>query len=120
MLLDKLQYVVLFHPARLEPEEFARWAEKAQTPSSFMKAAEEQTFGTNMAFFIGQGSLREKVLGYSDAAPTKEQMEIMQKDLVEAMEAGYLGVSSGLVYAPSVYASTEELFASAKRERSPC
>lgn len=33
----------------------------------------------------------------------------MQKDLIEAMEAGYLGVSSGLVYAPSVYASTDEL-----------
>lgn len=74
--------------ARLDPEEFARWAEKAQTPASFMKAAEEQSFGTNMAFFIGQGSLREKALGYSDAAPTKEQMEIMQKDLIEAMEAG--------------------------------
>ena len=61
---------------------------KAQTPTTFMKAAEEQTFGTNMAFFIGQGSLREKALGYSDAAPTKEQMDIMQKDLIEAMEAG--------------------------------
>ena len=94
---------------RLSPEEFAKWAEKAQTPTSFMKAAEEATFGTNMAFFIGQGSLREKALGYSDAAPTKEQMELMQADLKEAMEAGYLGVSSGLVYAPSVYASTEEL-----------
>ena len=95
--------------AKLDPEEFACWAAKAQTPTTFMKAAEEQTFGTNMAFFIGQGSLREKALGYSDAAPTKEQMDIMQKDLIEAMEAGYLGVSSGLVYAPSVYASTEEL-----------
>lgn len=69
--------------AKLDPEEFACWAAKAQTPTTFMKAAEEQTFGTNMAFFIGQGSLREKALGYSDAAPTKEQMNIMQKDLIE-------------------------------------
>lgn len=53
--------------AKLDPEEFACWAAKAQTPTTFMKAAEEQTFGTNMAFFIGQGSLREKALGYSDA-----------------------------------------------------
>jgi len=93
----------------LTPEEFAARAEKARTPATFMQAAEAQTYGTNMAFFIGQGALRRKALGYSDAAPTKEQMDIMQKDLVEAMEAGYLGVSSGLVYAPSVYASTEEL-----------
>ena len=94
---------------KLSPEEFEKWAEKAKSPASFMKAAEQATFGTNMAFFIGQGSIREKTLGYSDAAPTKEQMEQMQADLIEAMEAGYLGVSSGLVYAPSVYASTEEL-----------
>ena len=96
-------------PDGLTPEAFESRKEKARTPSTFMKAADEQTFGTNMAFFIGQGALRRKALGYSDAAPTKEQMKIMQDDLIEAMEAGYLGVSSGLVYAPSVYASTEEL-----------
>ena len=93
----------------LTPEEFESRKQKARTPTTFLQAAEEQTYGTNMAFFIGQGALRRKALGYSDAAPTKEQMENMQKDLVEAMEAGFLGVSSGLVYAPSVYASTEEL-----------
>ena len=32
--------------AKLDPEEFACWAAKAQTPTTFMKAAEEQTFGT--------------------------------------------------------------------------
>ena len=93
----------------LTSEEFETRKQKARTPTTFLQAAEEQTYGTNMAFFIGQGALRRKALGYSDAAPTKEQMENMQKDLVEAMEAGFLGVSSGLVYAPSVYASTEEL-----------
>jgi len=96
-------------PEGLTPEEFEIRKQKAKTPTSFLQAAEAQTYGTNMAFFIGQGALRRKALGYSDAAPAKEQMEIMQKDLVEAMEAGFLGVSSGLVYAPSVYASTEEL-----------
>ena len=93
----------------LSPEEFQARIEKARTPASFMKAAEQASFGTNMAFFIGQGALREKVLGYSDTPPNARQMKTMQDDLVEAMEAGYLGVTSGLVYAPSVYASTEEL-----------
>lgn len=93
----------------LSETEFLSRVEKARTPTSFMNAAEAQTFGTNMAFFIGQGALRRKVLGYSDAAPDAQQMKTMQEDLVEAMEAGYLGVTSGLVYAPSVYASTEEL-----------
>ncbi|MBQ7492457.1 MAG: amidohydrolase family protein [Clostridia bacterium] len=94
---------------KLTRQELRERAEKAKTPASFMKAAESAGFGTNMAFFIGQGTLREKVLGYSGAAPDSRQMTIMQQDLKEAMEAGYLGVSSGLVYAPSVYATTEEL-----------
>lgn len=95
--------------AGLSEEEFRRRAEIARTPTTFMQAAEKQAYGTNMAFFIGQGALRRKALGYSDAAPTEAQMDEMKRDLVEAMEAGFLGVSSGLVYAPSVYASTEEL-----------
>ena len=93
----------------LSDEEFRRRMDIARTPTSFMEAAEKQHFGTNIAFFIGQGALRRKVLGYSDAAPDAQQMKTMQADLVEAMEAGFLGVTSGLVYAPSVYASTEEL-----------
>ena len=93
----------------LSDVEYLSRVKAAQTPTSFMQAAEKQTFGTNMAFFIGQGALRRKVLGYSDAAPDAQQMQIMQQDLIEAMEAGYLGVTSGLVYAPSVYATTEEL-----------
>lgn len=99
---------------RLSDENYRRRVEIARTPTSFMKAAEKQSFGTNMAFLMGHSALREKVLGYSDAAPTNEQLKVMQGDLTEAMEAGFLGVSTGLVYAPSVYATTEELIELAK------
>ena len=99
---------------RLSAEEYARWAAMAKTPASFMSAAEGAAVGTNMAFFIGHGALRAKAMGYSDAAPTPEQLSCMKADLVEAMEAGYLGFTSGLVYAPSVYAKTEELIELAK------
>ena len=34
---------------RTPPEEFAKWIEKAKTPATFMKAAREQTYGTNFA-----------------------------------------------------------------------
>ncbi len=100
--------------SRLSEENYRRRVEIARTPTSFMKAAEKQSFGTNMAFLIGHSALREKVLGYSDAAPTEEQLKAMQDDIIEAMEVGYLGVSTGLVYAPSVYANTEEIIELAK------
>ena len=53
-------------------------------------------------------------MGYSDAKPSEKQMDLMKSELKDAMEAGYLGYSSGLVYAPSVYGDEEELTELAK------
>ena len=94
--------------------EFAVYARQAATPTSYFEAVDKASLGTNMAFFIGHGSLRAKVMGYSPEKPTKEQLQQMQGYIREAMEVGYLGYSSGLAYAPSVYADTEELIELAK------
>lgn len=91
------------------PEEFAEWVAQDASPASFLRAADAASLGTNMAFFIGHGAVRSKVMGCTDARPTPEQLRQMQQILREAMEAGCLGYSSGLVYAPSVYADTDEL-----------
>lgn len=93
----------------LTKEEFERRREISLTPASFMRAAEQQSFGTNYAFFVGQGSLRGNVMGFADGRANKDQMDVMKKNLVEALENGYIGFSSGLVYAPSVYADEDEL-----------
>lgn len=94
---------------RTPPEEFAKWIEKAKTPTSFMAAAKEQTYGTNFAFLMGHSALRGNVMGYADGRANAEQMAKMKDYLKEAMEQGYLGMSTGLVYAPSVYAREDEL-----------
>ena len=94
---------------RLTEERQALWSTVGATPTSFMAAAEQVTTGTNMAYFLGHAAVRGKVMGMSDAAPNQEQMQQMQAYVKEAMEAGYLGMSTGLVYAPSVYGTTEEL-----------
>lgn len=94
--------------------EFAVYARQSATPTSFFETMEKASLGANMAFFIGHNSLRAKVMGFSPEAPTKEQLEAMQAYIREAMEVGYLGYSSGLAYAPSVYANTEELIELAK------
>jgi len=98
----------------LTPEKYAIWSEKGKTPTTFMAAAEEASLGTNVAYFIGHGTIRAKVMGFSDAAPSPEQLETMKAYVKEAMEAGFLGLSTGLVYAPSVYATTEEIIELAK------
>ena len=94
---------------RMSPEDFAVWAKKAETPTSFMATAKEQSYGTNFAFLMGHSALRGKVMGYMPGRASEEQMAQMKAYLKEAMELGYLGMSTGLVYAPSVYADEEEL-----------
>ena len=96
------------------PEEFARCATLCRTPASFFEAVDRASLGVNMAFFLGHNAIRGRVMGYSPETPTGEELTAMQDYVRQAMECGYLGYSSGLAYAPSVYADTEELTALAK------
>ena len=95
-------------------EEFAVYAAQAATPKSFFDAMEKASIGVNMAFFLGHNPLRGKVIGCGAEAPTPDQLTQMQDYIIQAMEEGYLGYSSGLAYTPSAYADTEELIALAK------
>ena len=70
--------------------------------------------GTNGAAYIGQGSVRQAVLGMSDAAPTAAQLDAMRMIVSRAMDAGALGLSTGLYYAPGSFATTEEVIELAK------
>jgi len=47
--------------------------------------------------------------GFEDRVPTSEELHRMQSLVAEAMEAGAFGMSTGLIYAPQSYASTEEI-----------
>jgi N-acyl-D-aspartate/D-glutamate deacylase len=69
----------------------------------------KQGIGTNAALYIGQGSVRGRVMGMSDAAPTGLQLDSMRAIVARAMDQGALGLSTGLYYAPGSYASTEEV-----------
>ena len=65
--------------------------------------------GTNAVLFIGQGTVRRKVMGMSDAKPTAEQMDRMKSLVETAMNQGAIGISTGLYYAPGSFSTTEEV-----------
>ncbi|HEX4020824.1 MAG TPA: D-aminoacylase [Acidobacteriaceae bacterium] len=75
---------------------------------------DQQGIGTNVAMFIGQGSVRRAVMGMSDATPTAAQMDSMKMLIDHGMKEGAIGMSTGLFYAPGSYSSTEEVIALAK------
>jgi N-acyl-D-amino-acid deacylase len=63
----------------------------------------------NVASYVGATTVRIHELGYANRPPRAEEMRRMQDLVRAAMREGALGVGSSLIYAPAVYASTQEL-----------
>lgn len=70
---------------------------------------EREGIGTNAILLAGFGTIRSRVLGPTDAAPSAAQLKEMQAMTAHAMDEGAFGLSSGLYYAPQSYAKTEEV-----------
>jgi N-acyl-D-amino-acid deacylase len=65
--------------------------------------------GTNVAHLLPQGNLRETVVGSAQREATPEEVAKMQELARQAMRDGAWGMSTGLIYVPSSFASTAEL-----------
>jgi N-acyl-D-amino-acid deacylase len=65
--------------------------------------------GVNVFQLVPHGSLRQEVMGPEDRAPTRDELERMRALVEAGMDAGALGLSTGLFYVPGNYAETEEL-----------
>lgn len=82
--------------------------------AKFLDDVDANGAGTNIIHLVGHGTIRRAVLGSERREPTAEELQRM-KDLVDqAMRDGAWGMSTGLIYAPSSYAQTEELIALVK------
>ena len=68
----------------------------------------------NYGSFIGHGSVRAAVVGEDDRPPTEEELEAMREVVAQGMREGSFGLSSGLIYAPGSFATTEEVIALVK------
>ncbi len=65
--------------------------------------------GTNIAHLLPQGSLRQQVLEMSARKPSDSELNRMRELADKAMRDGVWGMSSGLIYVPSSYATTDEI-----------
>ena len=70
--------------------------------------------GSNQLLFVGHRALRQSVMGVENRPATEEEIRKMEELLRDAMDAGAMGVSFGLIYTPSCFANTDELIALAK------
>jgi len=81
----------------------------------YLQEIERKRISSNIITHVGFGAIR--IAGgpaYEDRAPTTDEFEEMRAYVSEAMDAGAFGMSTGLIYPPQVYASTEEIIEVAK------
>ena len=79
--------------------------------SAYLSRMEQTPAGINLAYFIPHGTVRLAVMGFSHDAPDDRQLAQMRELVEDAMQAGALGLSTGLAYAPGRFAATDELAA---------
>jgi N-acyl-D-amino-acid deacylase len=65
----------------------------------------------NVAALVGHGALRLEAMGMDRREPAPDELARMTRQTTEAMEAGAVGLSTGLIYVPGVYSRTEEVVA---------
>lgn len=84
------------------------------TLGEYLQHLEDKGVSTNVASFVGNATVRANVLGTDSRKPTPEELETMKGLVRTAMQEGAMGMSSSLIYVPSLYSDTDELTQLAK------
>jgi N-acyl-D-aspartate/D-glutamate deacylase len=79
------------------------------TIGDYFDTIEKSGVSTNVASFVGLGTVWKCVMGNSHARPTRAQMEEMKRLVDEAMQQGAAGLSCLLAMPPGSLATTDDL-----------
>jgi len=101
--VDELRGFALHVPAGMD----FRW----RSVGEYLRAFDATATAVNVIQLIGHGTLRIAAMGFARRPPTTAELGVMQKLLADGIEDGAWGLSTGLIYAPGSYATTEEIVA---------
>ncbi|NIQ38501.1 MAG: amidohydrolase family protein [Proteobacteria bacterium] len=79
------------------------------TMGEFLGLVEKGGVLVNLGTLTGHGAIRARVKGFSGGVSSSEEIRKMQGFLKETFEEGSFGFSCGLIYAPGMFADTNEL-----------
>jgi dihydroorotase/N-acyl-D-amino-acid deacylase len=89
----------------VDADQLPAWSSFAE----YLDLVETATPSINVASLAGHGTIRGTVMGGARRPPDASEVAEMRRHLEEALEAGAVGLSTGLVYAPGMYATTDEV-----------
>ena len=85
-----------------------------ETFSEYLESVDRVKPSVNIVSLVGHGAVRSAILGFEPKEPSRREMKLMKELVREAMEAGAYGMSTGLIYVPSMYGDTDEIIELAK------
>lgn len=77
--------------------------------AQFLNRINETPLAVNLATLVAHGSVRRKIVGLDDRAPTAAEQAQMEALVEQGMKEGAVGLSTGLIYVPGSYAKTDEI-----------
>lgn len=80
-----------------------------ETMGRYVESLQDARPSENVATYVGHGTLRIAAMGFENRPASVSELGRMKDMLAEALQAGAIGLSLGLMYAPGGYTSREEL-----------
>lgn len=75
----------------------------------YLDAVDRDPPSLNVAALVGHNTVRAAVMGMARRAPSVEELRAMRALVREGLEAGAVGLSTGLIYEPGRHSATEEI-----------
>ncbi|HET7214154.1 MAG TPA: D-aminoacylase [Terriglobia bacterium] len=80
-----------------------------ETLAQYFDVLKKSGISLNVASYVGAGQVWMGVIGNVDRRPTSAEMKNMEGLVAQAMQQGAIGLSSGLIYPPDSYMTTDDL-----------
>ncbi|MGH9430848.1 MAG: N-acyl-D-amino-acid deacylase family protein [Terriglobia bacterium] len=85
-----------------------------ETLGQYFDVLQKHGISLNVASYVGSGQVWMDVMGNVNRRPTPEEMEKMEALVAQGVQDGAIGLSSGLIYAPNMFETTQDLIPLAK------
>ena len=80
-----------------------------RTTKGYIEELKKIGMAVNVSYLVPHGNVRMEAMGLDNKEASLDELEKMKRILAREMEAGAIGLSTGLIYIPCAYASQKEL-----------
>ncbi|MDI6707056.1 MAG: D-aminoacylase [Bacillota bacterium] len=102
---ELMQYLV--NTVAISEEEKKVWKYRSQ--GEFLCQLENCGIAVNIASLVGHGTIKVAAMGFKKEEPSRREHAHMAEMLINELEQGVFGLSSGLQYEPGVFSTFDEM-----------